>query len=224
MPGANKIACIFLGAPGSGKGTQAKKLESKLGMPHISTGDMLRQEIDRASQLGLQVKSVLASGALVDDSLMLEVLRARLTQNDTQKGFILDGYPRNLPQAKALENLLTGMGITRVQVLYLSLAQDALVQRLVGRLSCPKCGTVFHKEFNKPKVSDTCDNCGHSPLQHRKDDSEDTAVQRLGIFDVQTKPLIEYYKQKNLLHEVNAAQDMDKVESELLRALKVKGK
>lgn len=221
MSGAQKLACIFLGAPGSGKGTQAKKLEAKLNIPHISTGDMLRQEIDRASPLGLQVKEILASGKLVDDALMIDVIKARLSQKDAQAGFILDGYPRNLQQAQALDKLLNSIGIKSVKVLYLSLAQDALVERLVGRLSCPKCGAVFHKEFNKPKIENTCDQCGHSPLQHRKDDSEDTAVQRLQIFDSQTKPLIDFYTKSGLLSEVNAAQSMEKVSAELLKALGV---
>lgn len=219
MAASNRLACIFLGAPGSGKGTQAKKLEKKLKAPHISTGDMLRQEIDRATPLGLRVKEILAAGKLVDDATMLDVLRSRFAQPDVKSGFILDGYPRNIKQAEALEQLLSDTGITNVKVVYLSLKKDVLVQRLVGRLSCTKCGSVFHKEFNKPKKENVCDYCGTSPLQHRKDDSEDTAVQRLEVFEVQTAPLIEFYKNKKLLIEVNASQSMDQVEASLEKAL-----
>ena len=220
MTGASsRLACIFLGATGSGKGTQAKKLEKKLQMPHISTGDMLRQEIDRGSSIGLKVKEILAAGKLVDDATMLDVLRSRFSQPDVKSGFILDGYPRNIKQAEALEKVLKEIGISKVRVLYLSLAKDSLVERLVGRLTCPKCGSVFHKEFNKPKVDGTCDYCGTSPLQHRKDDSEDTAVQRLEVFEEQTRPLIDFYRQRGVMTEVNAGQSMAEVEKSLERAL-----
>ncbi len=216
-----RTACILMGAPGSGKGTQAKRLEAKMGLPHISTGDMLRQEIDRGTPLGNQVKEIMAAGKLVDDELMLKVLRSRFGQNDTKSGFILDGYPRNTKQAEALELLLKDLGVSETKVIYMALAKDVLVSRLVGRLSCSKCGAAFHREFNKPKKADTCDFCGHTPLTHRKDDNEDTAVQRLAVYDQQTQPLIDHYKSKGILSEINAGQEMAQVEKDLNQLLRI---
>lgn len=217
--GSTQTACIFLGAPGSGKGTQAKILEKKMNAPHISTGDMLRREIDRGSPLGLKVKEILAKGQLVEDGLMLDIIKSRLGQADVKAGFILDGYPRNLAQASALEKIFEELGIKKTVVVYMALSKEHLIQRLVGRLSCPKCGAVYHKDFSRPKKDNVCDSCGTSPLQHRKDDNEDTAVQRLEVYATQTQPLLEHYKKLGVLVEINAAQPMSAVEADLARAM-----
>lgn len=218
-PKTNKLVIIFLGAPGSGKGTQAKRLEKSLGTPHISTGDMLRAEVSKASELGKKVGEVLAAGKLVDDALMLDVMRSRFKMPDVSKGFILDGYPRNVAQAETLETILSEMSINNPKVLYLALPKEALVKRLVGRLSCSKCGAVFHSDFNPPKKPNVCDHCGNSPLVHRKDDNEDTAIQRLEVYETQTQPLLDYYRAKGVLHEVDASREMDWIHSALLKAL-----
>lgn len=211
--------CIFVGAPGSGKGTQAKKVQETLGIPHISTGDILRAEVSQESQLGIQVKEVLAAGKLVNDELMLEIIRSRFGRSDVRSGFILDGYPRNLAQAESLSLVFSSLGFEAPIAFFFDVPRSLLVSRLTGRLSCPKCGAVFHVEFNKPLKDNVCDKCDHSPLVQRPDDTEETAVKRLDVFESQTRPLLNFYQSMGRLVTLNAGLSVEDVTACILKSL-----
>ena len=203
--------CILLGAPGSGKGTQAKWMQSEYSIPHISTGDMLRAEVSAESDLGIKVKEVMTSGKLVSDELIIEVVRQRFSKNDVRIGYILDGFPRTVPQGEALETILKELDFVAPKVLLIDVPEKLIVSRLTGRLSCTSCGAVFHKEFNPPKEEGKCDKCGHSPLIQRKDDTEETVMKRLEVYEKDTAPLIQYYDGKNLLSKIDGSKSVDSV-------------
>lgn len=211
--------CIFLGAPGSGKGTQAKRLQAQLNIPHISTGDMLRQEIAKGSDLGNRVKEIMAQGRLIDDQLMTEVIEKRFSASDIKTGFMLDGYPRTVNQAASLKSIIEKLSLQEPKTIYIKLGFDELKNRLLGRLSCSKCGSTFHVKLNPPKTSGICDACG-SQLSQRKDDTEEAVVNRLKVFEKETAPLLDYYKQSKSLIEINGAQEMEKITADILRSLK----
>ena len=213
------ISCIFLGAPGSGKGTQAKRLQSQFKIPHISTGDMLRGEIAKNSPLGLRVKEILSAGKLVNDELMLEIIDTRLSSEDVQGGFLLDGFPRTIKQAEGLENIFKTKKIKFPKVVFIDLDQQELLARLTGRLSCLKCGSVFHKLTNPPKKENVCDSCGNTPLTQRPDDSEETARNRLKVYEHETAPLLQFYRTKGQLFRLNGNRSVDEVTKELISVL-----
>lgn len=213
------LGCILLGAPGSGKGTQAKRLQSAFSIPHISTGDMLRAEVTKESPLGKQVKEIMTTGKLVSDELMTAVVESRFKQPDVKAGFLLDGYPRTTNQAESLEKILKSNGLTDPVVIYLELNNKILTERLLGRLTCTKCGAAFHKDLNPPKVSMTCDSCGHAPLVQRKDDSEETVVKRLKVFEDETSVLLDFYGKKGRLKTVDGSQNVDLITDILKRSL-----
>lgn len=200
-----------MGAPGSGKGTQAKRLQEFYSIPHISTGDMLRTEVDKGSKLGLQVKEILASGKYVSDELISSVVRQRFSMDDVKRGFILDGYPRTVAQAETLKKILRDLSISQPTVIYIDVDKKELVSRLTGRLTCPKCGNVFHKDLNPPKKAMTCDKCGYSPLVQRKDDAEETVVKRLEVFEKETSVLVDYFKSEGRFEKINGALSVDKI-------------
>lgn len=210
---------ILLGAPGSGKGTQAKRLQKELNIPHISTGDILRAEVAKGSPLGLKVKEIMQSGALVNDQLIGEVVDQRFNEPDVRKGFILDGYPRTVAQAVMLEELFAKKNLPKPVVIYFEMDHRVLVDRLTGRLSCPQCGAVFHRSLNPPKKENICDHCGHMGLIQRKDDSEETISKRLDIFENETSILLDFYSQKGNLKRLNGLQSVDKLYEEILKAL-----
>jgi len=205
---------IFIGPPGSGKGTQAKRLAAQHGVPHISTGDMLREAIADGTELGQQAAPIMASGALVPDDLMIGIIRDRLAKSDAIQGFILDGFPRTLVQAEKLDGIVEGKeggnGGDKLRVLQLLVPDEAIVRRLALRRSCSNCGSIYHLE-NKPPANDSiCDRCGAEVIA-RPDDNETAIRKRLEAFHKQTLPVATYYKSKSALREVDGIGPIDEV-------------
>ena len=209
---------IFIGPPGSGKGTQAKRLASRFGVPHISTGDMLREAVAEGSALGQEADKIMKSGALVPDDVMIGLIRERLAKSDARKGFILDGFPRTLVQAEKLDALVAGNGTDRLRVVRLLVPDDALVHRLTQRRTCAQCGAIYHLENHPPKVADVCDKCG-GPLIARPDDTEGAIRKRLESFHKQTTPVADHYKSKKLLKEVDGIGPVDLVFERIEKSL-----
>lgn len=194
---------VLLGPPGAGKGTQAIKLAEKLNLAHISTGDLLRQNVSSGTELGKQAKSHMDKGALVPDELVNQMLTERFAQADVKKGFILDGYPRNIAQAKALDNILRQRNMGLDMVMYLDTSVPVIIQRLTGRLVCKNCGANFHKMNMPPKNDMLCDNCG-GKLYQRSDDNETTIKTRLAVYEKEAADLIKYYEEKQKLQRLPA--------------------
>ena len=195
---------IFVAPPAAGKGTQSALLVEKYGLAHISTGDLLRDEVASGSELGLSLKEKMSSGQLISDDIVLNLLKNRLLQDDVKKGFILDGYPRNLNQANTLDNMLEELNMKIDHVLYLNMDKELAMHRALGRLSCPNCGAGYNKyeEVMKPKVDGKCDHC-ESELECRTDDNEETFNTRFDTYLDNTQPLLDYYKEKNLLNVID---------------------
>ncbi|MHA1143324.1 MAG: adenylate kinase [Candidatus Helarchaeota archaeon] len=204
---------ILLGAPGAGKGTNAKKLVEKYNIPQISTGDLLRKAVKDRTKLGIEAESYMTAGKLVPDDLVINLVRERLNKPDCKNGFILDGFPRTTTQAEKLEDFTT-IDI----VINLDVDTQALVRRSVGRRSCPNCGSVFHVEFNPPKKEGICDNCG-TKLILRKDDTAETVKARIETYKEKTAPLIEYYNEKKLLRNIDANRSFDEIFNDIITAL-----
>jgi adenylate kinase len=212
---------VLLGAPGSGKGTQAQRLRDQKGIPQVSSGDLLRDAVARGTELGKRAKAAMDAGELVTDDIVLGLIRERLGRPDAAKGFILDGYPRNVAQAGALDKLLAEIGQPIDAVVLMDVDAQALFQRLTGRRSCPKCGKVFNVYSAPSANGDRCDNHagGEAPLlTQRADDKEDVIENRLKVYVSQTSPLIEHYQGRGLLKVVNADQPVAKVYAEFVRA------
>ncbi len=205
---------VLLGAPGAGKGTHAKFLSERYGIPHISTGDILRSHLSRQTELGRRAKSFMESGQLVPDELVINMTADRLHEKDVQKGFVLDGFPRTVEQAKALDGILKAEGIAIDYVFDFIASQEVIVDRMAGRRSCPKCGSVYHVRNIPPKREGICDQCG-SVLIQRKDDQEATVRKRLEVYRQQTAPLIEFYRNRKLLKEFDANLDVKTLQKEL---------
>ncbi len=186
------LRLILLGPPGAGKGTQAEKLADELKVPHISTGDILRQAVADGTRLGLEAKKVMEAGELVSDEIMLGIIRERLARDDAARGYILDGYPRTLLQARSLQSLMDERSEPPVVVANIDVDREELVMRISGRRSCPNCKAVFNVHAQPPKKPDVCDACGQKLVQ-RADDEESTVRQRLAVYDRQTRPLLDYY-------------------------------
>jgi adenylate kinase len=209
---------IFIGPPGSGKGTQAKRLAMSHGIPHISTGDMLREAIAEDTALGRQAAPIVASGALVSDDLMLGIIRDRLQKEDAKRGFILDGFPRTLVQAEGLDKIVVGNGGDNLRVLQLLVPDEAIVKRIVLRRSCSNCGAIYHLENNPPANDSVCDRCG-AEVMARPDDNETAVRKRLEAFHQQTIPVATYYKAKNALREVDGIGPIDEVFERIEKSL-----
>ncbi|SDN14113.1 adenylate kinase [Sediminibacillus halophilus] len=205
---------ILMGLPGAGKGTQAEKIVDKYQIPHISTGDMFRLAIKEGTELGKQAKSYMDQGELVPDEVTIGIVRERLSKDDSQKGFLLDGFPRTIAQAEALENLLADMGKSLDYVLHVEVPKEQLIERLTGRRICPTCGATYHVQFNPPQVEGICDRDGTALIQ-RDDDKPATVKKRLEVNVEQTQPMLDYYQQKGYLAEINGAQDIDLVFREI---------
>jgi adenylate kinase len=210
---------ILLGPPGVGKGTQAKRLTEEYRIPQISTGDMLRAAIKAGSPLGMEAKGYMDRGGLVPDAVVVGLVAERIQAGDAKSGFMLDGFPRTVAQADALGGMLGKQGRSIDHVVCLLAANDELVRRLSGRRTCNKCSAPFHVEFNPPKRQNVCDACGGA-LYQRDDDKEEAIRARLITYDTQTKPLIDYYKQKKLLRPVDGLGSMDAVYTRIREALR----
>ncbi|MGE4234515.1 MAG: adenylate kinase [Bacteriovoracia bacterium] len=212
------MVLLLLGAPGSGKGTQAKKLIEKLGVPQLSTGDMLRSAVKAQSVLGKQASSYMEKGQLVPDSLVLDLIRERVSQPDCSKGFILDGYPRNIAQAQSLESVLSSVGKKLDYVVEIQVPEAELVERLSGRRICRTCGAGFHQKFQPPKVAGKCDKCG-GELYQRNDDVESVIRDRLKVYDSETSPLVDHYKQKSILKTLAGTGSPEQILSKILEVV-----
>ncbi len=206
---------ILLGAPGAGKGTQAKTLASKLKLPHISTGDILRQNVAKSTLLGSKAKDYMDKGLLVPDALVTQMVGARIGQPDAKNGFILDGYPRNISQAESLDDLLKMLNINIDKVFDLSASEQVVVQRLSGRLACSGCNANFHIKNMPPKTDMICDNCG-SKLYQRADDKEETIKKRLEVYRKESAALIKYYNAQKKLQEICADEPAGDVLNKML--------
>lgn len=209
---------ILLGPPGAGKGTQAKMLTERFGIPQISTGDILRAAVKEGTPMGLQAKACMDAGALVPDEVVVGIVRERLQQADCAAGFILDGFPRTVPQAEALTATLDELGKELDAVLSLEVDVEALVERLTGRRTCKECGRGYHLKFDPPRQAGICDACGGTLFQ-RDDDQEATIRKRLEVYREQTAPLAGYYQQHHLLSRVDGMQEIGSVQRQLLAAL-----
>lgn len=207
------LVLILLGPPGAGKGTQAAMLQQKLQIPHISTGDLLREQVRQGTPLGIQAKNYMDKGQLVPDGLILDILFDRVSQKDCAKGYILDGVPRTLAQAEALQQRLRGL-ITPI-VINLELSDAKILERLTKRLVCEKCATPYHLLYSPPKAPGICDKCQGKLIQ-RSDDTEIVILKRLKVYHEQTAPLIAYYTQQKMLHSVNCDADKEKIFSKVL--------
>ncbi len=211
---------VLLGAPGSGKGTQAQRLVERAGIPQISTGDLLRAAVARGSELGRQAREAMEGGRLVDDALVLGMIRERLGEPDTRRGFILDGFPRNLAQAHALERLLEALGQPLDAVVQLEVDYRELVRRISGRRTCADCGRVFNMLTSPPAAGELCPKtAAPHRLTQRPDDNEATVAERLRVYDEKTRPLIDFYRARGLLRVIDAEGQVDEVTRRLARAL-----
>lgn len=209
---------IVFGPPSAGKGTQAQKLSAKYGLPQVSTGDLLRKAVANKTPLGLKVKSYLDQGRLGPDNLIVKLIKERVSKPDCRNGYLLDGFPRTMGQAKELDKM------TEVDLaLNIIVDFEALVERAVGRRSCPKCGAVYHVKFNPPMNAGICENCG-SKLVQRDDDKEETVRNRLKVYQEQTAPLVDHYRKKGKLVDIDGSGGIDAVFSQMVKAVaKVKG-
>ena len=205
---------LLMGPPGAGKGTQAANLVEKYGLLHISTGDMFRAAVKEGTALGKEAKACMDAGKLVPDEVTIGIVRERLSKPDCAKGFILDGFPRTVEQADALKGILKDLGLSLTRVIDISVPNEALTERVVGRRICKACGATYHINFHPAKRDGVCDSCGGETYQ-RADDSEETIKNRLSVYEAQTKPLIDYYQKAGLYSRIDGSQPMEKVFSDV---------
>jgi adenylate kinase len=210
---------ILLGPPGSGKGTQAKRIEQAHGIPQLSTGDMLRAATASGGDLGLRVKSIMDSGQLVPDGIMIDMIAERIGEPDCRSGFILDGFPRTLPQAQALDEMLARRGLRLDYVIEFEVEEAALIDRLAGRFSCQQCGASYHERDHRPKVDGVCDGCGACEFACRADDRPETVKARLEVYHRQTAPILPYYRDRGILRLVDGMAGIDAVTHEIEKIL-----
>ena len=210
---------ILLGPPGAGKGTQAKRLEESRGLKQLSTGDMLRAAVESGSPLGREADRIMKAGKLVPDEIMIDMIAERIDHPDCERGVIFDGFPRTVPQAEALDAMLGRRGEAVDAVIEITVVDAALVERISGRFSCAKCGTVYHDANKRPSVDGVCDVCGSTAFKRRRDDQAETVQTRLKEYYEQTAPILPYYREKGLVHQVNGMADVDTVARQISRVL-----
>ncbi len=210
---------ILLGPPGAGKGSQAAKIIEEFGVTHISTGDIFRKNIKEGTDLGQKVKKIIEAGSLVSDDLTNELVFDRLATENSEKGFMLDGYPRNINQAEALDSWLEEHDKEITKVIYIDASTETLIKRISGRRVCKNCGATYHIKNHPPKVDGICDVCG-SELVQRPDDNEETALDRIEVYNRQTSPLIDYYEKSGKLHRFNGNLEIDEVYEDVRNSLK----
>ncbi len=206
---------ILLGPPGAGKGTQARRLTHSHHIAQLATGDMLRAHIAAEDDIGIRVKEIMAAGNLVPDELMIEMIRTRIQNVDCKNGFILDGFPRTVPQAEALDKMLADLNLKLDGVIKLKVREEDLLERIAGRFSCADCGASYHKEFQRPRVEGICDECGHDHFVVRPDDNPEKMKVRLAAFRDQTAPILPYYEGKGILSEVDGMAEIDEVSHQI---------
>jgi len=210
---------VLLGAPGAGKGTQAERIAARYGLPHVSTGDMLRAAVAKGTEMGLEARRFMDAGELVPDEVVIGVVRERLAEGDTREGFLLDGFPRTIEQAERLDALLAGAGRALTHVIQLDVPEDELVERLAGRRLCRSCGKGYHIVFDPPRRDGVCDACG-GELYQRADDAEATVRNRLAVYRAQTEPLVEHYREQGILRTASGGGKMpDEVFEQVARLL-----
>jgi adenylate kinase len=212
------LRVVLLGPPGAGKGTQAKLLREEFEACQVSTGDILRKAVADQSPVGKEAAEYINRGALVPDSVIIKLVAERLKENDCRNGFILDGFPRTIPQAQSLEAILKEMGLALQRVLLVQVPAGLIVERLAGRRTCRGCGAPYHRSFDPPKREDVCDRCGGALLQ-RDDDREETVRARLDVYDTQTLPLVDYYRQRGILREIDGVGKVEDIQNRMIEAL-----
>ena len=212
---------VMLGAPGAGKGTQAIKIADKYGIPHISTGDIFRANIKGGTELGMKAKSYMDKGELVPDEVTIGMLLDRIAEEDCKDGYVLDGFPRTIPQAESLTKALAEKGDKIDYAMDIEVPDEAIVQRMSGRRACPKCGATYHIVYAAPKTENVCDKCG-SELIIRSDDKPETVQDRLNVYHKQTEPLISYYKDADVLREVDGTKELQEVFNDVVKILENK--
>jgi adenylate kinase len=211
---------VLLGPPGAGKGTQAKLLEQEFGAVQISTGDILRQAVAEQTPLGKQAGDYLKRGALVPDDVIIDLIAERLQRADCAKGFVLDGFPRTIPQAESLDALLKRLGLSLNCVLSVQVPREVIIERLAGRRTCKKCGALCHVSFEPPKQPGVCDRCGGDLFQ-REDDKDETIANRLTVYEAQTAPLADYYRRQGALRELDGVGSIAEIRARVMQALGV---
>jgi len=215
---AGSARVVLLGPPGAGKGTQAKLLQEKFAACQVSTGDILRQAVAEQTALGKEASDYINRGALVPDSVIVNLVAERLREKDCEPGFILDGFPRTIPQAESLDAILKKMGLNLNCVLSVQVPEEIIIERLAGRRTCKNCGALSHMVFNPQKRAGVCDRCG-GELYQRDDDREETVANRLKVYESQTAPLISYYRERGLLSEIDGVGEIDEIRSRVTQAL-----
>lgn len=216
--GGKHMKIIMLGAPGVGKGTQAKKIAEKYSIPHISTGDIFRANIKNGTELGKKAKTYMDQGLLVPDELVVDLVVDRVKQDDCSNGYVLDGFPRTIPQAEALDKALAAMGEAMDYAINVEVPDENIVRRMSGRRACVDCGATYHIVYAPTNEENICDNC-HGELILREDDKPETVQKRLNVYHEQTQPLIDYYTEKNILVEVDGTVDIDEVFAAIVNVL-----
>ena len=210
---------IVLGPPGAGKGTQAKRIEERFGVVQLSTGDMLRAAVGSGGELGRQAAEVMEAGQLMPDDIMIQIISERIAQPDCANGFILDGFPRTVAQAKALDRMLVDVGLRMDHVIELRVDDEVLVERITGRFHCARCGAGYHDSFQRPKVEGVCDVCGGTEFKRRHDDNEETVRARLAAYHEQTEPILPYYRRAGVLESVDGMAEIDEVTRQIMRVI-----
>ena len=213
---------ILLGPPGAGKGTQAQRLMEGFGLVKLSTGDMLRAEVTAGSEIGLQAQEIIDAGKLMPDQVIVDMVERSVDAHRDANGYILDGFPRTVPQAVALDRLLADRGFASISVIEIRVDEDELVRRIAGRFNCANCGAGYHETFNRPAAEGVCDSCGSTEFVHRADDTPETIKARLAAYHAETEAILPYYREKGILKTVDGMNDIDRVTEDIEAVLRAR--